>query len=60
MKTIKIGYIDTVHGECPHCHEDTLLVAIVTDFYKCTMIMMIWSLLKCQTIFARIYKNKVF
>jgi uncharacterized protein (DUF983 family) len=37
MKTIKIGYIDTVHGECPHCKEDTLLVAIVTDFYKCTM-----------------------
>ena len=37
MKSIKIGYIDTVHGECPHCHEDTLLVAIVTDFYKCTM-----------------------
>ena len=33
----KIGYIDTVHGECPKCHEDTLLVAIVTDFYRCTM-----------------------
>ena len=33
---IKIGYIDTVHGICPHCDEDTLLVAIVTDFYKCT------------------------
>ena len=33
---IKIGYIDTVHGMCPHCEEDTLLVAIVTDFYKCT------------------------
>ena len=30
-------HIDTVHGECPHCHEDTLLVAIVTDYYKCTM-----------------------
>ncbi len=37
MKTIKIGYIDTVHGECPHCKEDTLLVAIVSDFYKCTI-----------------------
>jgi hypothetical protein len=34
---VRIGYIDTVHGECPHCKEDTLLVAIVTDFYKCTM-----------------------
>jgi len=33
---VRIGYIDTVHGECPHCHEDTLLVAIVTDFYRCT------------------------
>ena len=37
MRTIKIGYIDTVLGECPHCKEDTLLVAIVTDYYKCTM-----------------------
>jgi len=34
---VRIGYIDTVHGECPHCKEDTLLVAIVTDFYECTM-----------------------
>ena len=33
----KIGYVDTVHGECPNCGEDTLLVAIVTDYYKCTM-----------------------
>ena len=36
MKQIKLGYIDTVQGVCPHCREDTLLVAIVTDFYKCT------------------------
>ena len=35
-KEIKIGYIDTVHGICPLCEEDTLLVAIVTDYYKCT------------------------
>ena len=33
----KLGYIDTVHGICPHCGEDTLLVAVVTDYYKCTM-----------------------
>jgi len=33
---VRIGYIDTVHGMCPHCEEETLLVAIVTDFYKCT------------------------
>ena len=32
----KIGYIDTVHGICPHCDEDTLLVAVVTDYYRCT------------------------
>ena len=32
----KIGYIDTVHGICPHCSEDTLLVAVVTDYYRCT------------------------
>jgi len=31
---VRIGYIDTVHGICPHCDEDTLLVAIVTDYYK--------------------------
>ena len=28
--------IDTVHGVCEECHEDTILVAIVTDFYRCT------------------------
>ena len=32
----KLGYIDTVHGICPHCSEDTLLVAVVTDYYRCT------------------------
>ena len=37
MKGVRIGYIDTVHGICPHCKEDTLLVAIVSDFYKCTI-----------------------
>ena len=36
VKEIKIGYIDTVHGICPHCDEDTFLVAIVTDYYRCT------------------------
>ena len=30
----KIGYIDTVHGICPQCQEDTLLVAVVSDYYK--------------------------
>ena len=28
--------IDTVHGVCEECNEDTILVAIVTEFYRCT------------------------
>ena len=28
--------IDTVHGGCEECNEDTILVAIVTEFYRCT------------------------
>ena len=28
--------IDTVHGICEECEEDTILVAIVTDYYRCT------------------------
>ena len=28
--------IDTVHGICENCNEDTILVAIVTEFYRCT------------------------
>ena len=33
---VKLNYIDTVQGTCPHCDEETLLVAIVTDYYRCT------------------------
>ena len=36
VKTIKLGHIDTVCGICPECKEDTILIAIVTDFYRCT------------------------
>jgi len=36
VKTIKLGHIDTVSGICPECEEDTILVAIVTDYYRCT------------------------
>ena len=36
VKTIKLGHIDTVNGICPECQEDTILIAIVTDFYRCT------------------------
>ncbi len=28
--------IDTVHGYCEECQEDSILVAIVSDFYRCT------------------------
>ena len=33
----KLGfYIDTAAGVCPHCEESTLLIAIVSEFYRCT------------------------
>ena len=28
--------IDTVHGTCENCQEETILVAIVSEFYRCT------------------------
>ena len=28
--------IDTVTGHCQHCDEDSILVAIVSEFYRCT------------------------
>ena len=28
--------IDTVHGFCEECEEESILVSIVTDFYRCT------------------------
>lgn len=31
-----IHQIDTVHGVCPECKEEAILVAIVTDYYRCT------------------------
>ena len=31
-----VSQIDTVHGICPECEEETILVAIVTDYYRCT------------------------
>jgi len=27
--------IDTVHGVCENCQHSTILVAIVSDFYRC-------------------------
>jgi uncharacterized protein (DUF983 family) len=36
-KTFKVfAKIDTVHGVCEECQEDTILVAIVSEFYRCT------------------------
>jgi len=36
-KSIKLFQkIDTVHGICEECEEDTILVAIVSEFYRCT------------------------
>ena len=28
--------IDTVHGHCEECEEDSILVAVVSEFYRCT------------------------
>ena len=28
--------IDTVMGICSECEEDTVLVAVVSDYYRCT------------------------
>jgi len=36
-KTFKVFHkIDTVHGICEECQEDTILVAIVSEYYRCT------------------------
>ena len=32
-----IQNIDTVQGICEHCQEDTILIAIVSEFYRCTI-----------------------
>tara|TARA_R100000908_G_C3735434_1_gene133525 strand:- start:112 stop:327 length:216 start_codon:yes stop_codon:yes gene_type:complete len=37
VKTINLGNIDTVIGRCPHCNNETLLISLVRDFYKCTI-----------------------
>ena len=36
-KTFKVfAKIDTVHGICEECNEETILVAIVSEYYRCT------------------------
>lgn len=37
FKPIKLfNNIDTVTGICAHCQEEAIMVAIVTEFYRCT------------------------
>ena len=38
LSKIKFNFskIDTVHGYCEECEEDAIMVAIVTDYYRCT------------------------
>ena len=37
METIMLSnQIDTVMGTCSECEEDTVLVAVVSDYYRCT------------------------
>ena len=31
-----LGAVRTVHGHCPECGEETMLVSVVTDYYRCT------------------------
>ena len=36
-RTFKVFHkIDTIHGYCEDCEEESILVAIVSDFYRCT------------------------
>ena len=30
-----LAKIDTVHGVCEECQEETILVAIVSEYYRC-------------------------
>ena len=38
MKKLNFNFsnIDTVVGHCHHCNEESILVAIVSEFYRCT------------------------
>ena len=37
LNTIKLfNKIDTVVGHCAYCESESILVAIVSDFYRCT------------------------
>ena len=39
MSKIKLNVfskIDTVHGYCEECDEEAIMVAIVSEYYRCT------------------------
>ena len=37
FRTLKVfKNIDTVSGHCGYCDEETILVAIVPEYYRCT------------------------
>ena len=38
MKKLRFDFknIDTVVGFCEECREDSVLVSVVTDYYRCT------------------------
>ena len=39
MLKIKLNFfnkIDTVNGHCEECGEEAIMVAVVTDYYRCT------------------------
>ena len=38
LSNIKFNFskIDTVHGHCEECEEDAIMVAIVSEYYRCT------------------------
>jgi len=38
LSKIKFNFskIDTVHGHCEECDEEAIMVAIVSEYYRCT------------------------
>lgn len=37
FKVIKLfNAVDTVNGHCDYCQEDSIMVAVIKDFYRCT------------------------
>ena len=33
---VKLDEIKTTLGKCPYCSETTILVSLVTDYYRCS------------------------